>query len=188
MPPTPTRPVTADGGRARLTVAQYRALRYWVANTGDNPAHGADPRPYPARCGIPLQPVQTSTTQALRTRGWWLSGPRGFVVTDLGRRAIGLPPVYRDKPCPLPECNAVVGERCRATIGGRPGPYTDKVHDARVALHPLIIDGAPARVGVQNSRPEAALTAALDRHLPHLAAQLRSGGLEPRHVGYLIAT
>jgi len=131
MTPTPDGPKTASP-------AQYRALRFWAGNTADDPARGADNRPWATRAGLPLHTVQTRTAASLQLNGWWVLHPgRGYVLTDHGRLACGMAPIHRDKPCPSPGCEARPRERCRE-LGPTGRRYTDHVHDVRVALSPVL--------------------------------------------------
>lgn len=200
---------TADGTIARSTDAQYRILRYWAGNTADRPERGGDLRPWTDRNG-PAPRLQQRTVELLTTRGWWFLTDRGWYVTDNGRRAGGMPPAHRDRPCPLVECSARPGERCRRI--GVSGPvYTDLVHDARTALHPVYrqqlrgrtgggqagrFPGQPGRhAGGTPYLPgddapkvsHAQVMAALVSCAPHLASRVASPH-EPRHIGIVTAT
>lgn len=178
---------TADGTIARTTEAQYRALRYWAGNTADRVERGADPRPWPERAGLPAPQLQFKTIDILTARRWWIATYRGWVVTDTGRHASGLPPVHRDLHCTAPGCAARPGERCRDAAGTR---YRDIAHDARTAVASPALRAALA----ERRRPAAGrpvdrrrVLAALDTITPGLAYRLCSVH-DPMPVGYIVAT
>jgi hypothetical protein len=131
-------PMPRGGRRVKLTRAQYANLRYWAGCSVDQPDYVAANGPAPA--------MQPRTLDSIAVRGWgWLHVAHGgqLIVTDLGRKMAGLPPVHRDKPCPLPLCQARAGERCRHHATGE---HDDSVHEARAALQTRHTPSAPTRM------------------------------------------
>lgn len=212
--PAPERAQPAGAGRPRpkATVAQYRALRYWAGNTANRTVRGADHRPYPERAGLPPPLLQQKTVNSLQQHGWWIATPRGWIVLDDGRAACGLPPVSRDVPCPLPDCEAAIGEQCRA-LREAARPYTFHVHELRMTRARLFgptvdrggwgpggvpADGvrtggalagqAPPQLGPERGVTMRDIMRALDYCDPHFAALLRAPRGASRHIGYVFAT
>jgi hypothetical protein len=131
-------PLTRGGRRPKLTSAQWANLRYWAGCSTDQPDYVATHGPAPT--------MQPRTLSSIVVRDWGrLHIPHGgqLIVTDLGRKMAGLPPVHRDKPCPLPLCRAAAGERCRHHITGE---RSDLVHEERAALDVRHTAPAPDRI------------------------------------------
>lgn len=198
----PRRNVITRNGLARPTAAQYCILRYWADNTNDRN------RKYVGERG-PAPRMHDKTWHLLYQRDWLRASSRdghealrnGYIVTDAGRAAIGLPAVGRDHPCPWPSCRAVTGERCVDTDAPGDGPwwpYMDAVHPERThrdvylrlsRSYPL----APVRTIAQLMRDEIAgnqaAQAAAARVETAVHAALLDLGVDLRSpVGIVVAT
>lgn len=118
-------PLTRGGRRPKLTSAQWANLRYWAGCSIDQPG-------YPAASG-PAPTMQPRTLASLATHGWAWQYRDLLIVTDRGRRMADLPPVWRDRACPLRGCQAAPGERCRDlhTL-----IHIDRTHQERAGIAP----------------------------------------------------
>jgi hypothetical protein len=149
----------------RPSVRQYGILRHWAANT-------TEPGPPPGQRLGPAPAMQERTWHLLYERDWLRRVPHdeGLWVPDAGRFAAGLPPVGRDRSCPV--CDVIPGARCldltrqpTKVAGMLAWTRTDTPHAAR---------GTP--------RPFERLDSDLERRLTALSPH--GGGM----VGYIIAT